>query len=162
MAIDSRTDRLARLAVAHPERIEPLVIADGETDKLSLLKDAWADEPITLVVNLMPLSRPVDISAQMRALSMVLRTTLRGLVAGKGTLATVVARPGDPLALNAQGLCGAVARAGEAVAAEVHAKGVRVHTLSVPAAHPGAALGMLIHLGSGTAQNLKSTTFHLD
>lgn len=152
---------LGQIAAASPERIEPLFVKGGQVEALRVLADAWGAEPIDLVVNLMPLAYPHHITEQMRGLSMIMRTFGHGLVAGKGSLVSVVARPDDPLALVEQGLCGALGAAGAALGDAVASKSMRVHTVTVPKQTPERAVDTLLFLVGAQARRIKSTTFDL-
>ena len=89
IVIDTDSAQVDDLCAQNPGWIEGIVIADVETQMRDKLKDVWAAQPVDLVINLMPLVQPSDISAQMRILNGVLHTTLRGLVTGQGSLISV-------------------------------------------------------------------------
>tara|TARA_R110002072_G_scaffold301874_2_gene482712 strand:+ start:4856 stop:5455 length:600 start_codon:yes stop_codon:yes gene_type:complete len=152
---------LTQIAARSPEQIEPLFINGGQVEALRLLGDAWGAEPIDLVINLMPLAYPHHITEQMRGLSMIMRTFGRGLVAGKGVLVSVAARPDDPLALVGQGMCAALGAAGMALADALASKSLRVHTVTVPKQTPEWAVETLLFLGGAQSRHIKSTTFDL-
>ena len=153
--------RLAEIAALAPDQIEPLFIKGGQVEALRLLRDAWGAEPLDLVVNLMPLAYPHHITEQMRGLSMIMRTFGRGLIAGKGALVSVVARPRDPLALVEQGMCAALTSAAKTLSDAVAINTLRVHTVSVPKQNPAVAVDTLVFLAGPQSRRIKSTTFEL-
>lgn len=152
---------LTKIAAAAPEQIEPFFVKGGQVEALRLLGDAWGAEPLDMVVNLMPLAYPHHITEQMRGLSTIMRAFGRGLIAGKGALVSVVARPDDPLSLVEQGMCAALNAAGVALGDAVASKSLRVHTVTVPKGVPERAVDTLLFLCGGQARHFKSTTFDL-
>ena len=161
VAIDCDADGLATLVAADPERIEPLSIKGNQIETLRLLKDAWGAEPIHLVVNLMPLEFPHNITEQMRALSIIMRSMGRGLIAGKGALVTIAVGANDPLAMVEQGMCGALGSAGVALAQVFGPKAVRIHTVMVPKKNAKVAVETVFFLDNPQARHLKSAMFDL-
>ncbi|MGC1498157.1 MAG: hypothetical protein WA790_20290 [Sulfitobacter sp.] len=161
VAIDNDAEGLNRLAADCPDRIEPLSVQGNQVETLRLLKDAWGSEPIHLVVNLMPLEFPHNITEQMRALTIIMRSMGRGLIAGKGALVTVTARPNDPLALVEQGMCGALRSAGASLASIFSPKSVRIHTVTVPKGNPELALETVFFLDNPQTRYLKNAEFDL-
>ncbi len=55
VAIGRNEAALLALAQDNPGRIEPLALRSGRRDILSLLQEAWADEPLDLYIDVMPL-----------------------------------------------------------------------------------------------------------
>ncbi len=161
VAIDNDADGLNRLAADCPDRIEPLSVQGNQVETLRLLKDAWGSEPIHLVVNLMPLEFPHNITEQMRALTIIMRSMGRGLIAGKGALVTVTARPNDPLALVEQGMCGALRSAGASLASIFSPKSVRIHTVTVPKGKSELALETVFFLDNPQTRYIKNAEFDL-
>lgn len=152
---------LAQIAELAPEQIEPLFVKGGQVEALRLLRDAWGGEPLDLVVNLMPLAYPQHITEQMRGLSSIMRTFGRGLIAGKGALISIAARPRDPLALVEQGMCAALDAAGTALSDAMAINTLRVHTVTVPKNAPQVAVGTLLMLADEKARPIKSARFDL-
>jgi len=152
---------LARIAQAAPDRIEPLFIKGGQIEALRLLDTAWGEEPIDLVINLMPLAYPKHITEQMRGLSIIMQSFGRGVIAGKGALVSVAARPSDTLALVEQGMCAALEAGAAALADAVASKSMRVHTVMVPKKSPEIAVNTLLFLGGTSSRHIKSTIFDL-
>ncbi len=161
IAIDEDERQLDHLAAADPSRIDVLWADGFKADTLQVLKDAWGSEPIDLVVNLMPLRQRADISNHMRLLSMILRTMIRGMIAGQGAVLNIVPRPQDYLALPAQGLWGAMTGASAALGRELRSKNLRVHVVGVPADAPDRAVDVATYLGSAAAKTLESTVFEV-
>ena len=159
IAIDEDQGLLDHLAMADPTRIDVLWAEGFRADTLQILKDDWGNEPVDLVVNLMPLRRGEDISSQLRMLSMILRTMIRGLIAGQGAIVSLVPRPQDNLALPAQGLWGALTEGSKALGRELGAKNLRVHVVGVPPDAPARAVETVTHLGSPAGKALQSSVF---
>lgn len=160
--MDGDAAALAQLTAQCPDRVEPLVVEGCQVETLRLLKDAWGQEPLHLVVNLMPLAFPHRISEQMRALSMIVRTMGRGLIAGQGAVISLAARPPDSLGLVAQGMCAAVKAGNAALADELSGKGLRFHTLTVPDARPDVARAAILYLGSAAGRHVPNGCLDLD
>ncbi len=156
-----QAQRLAEIAAQAPDRIEPLFIKGGQVEALRLLRDAWGAEPLDLVINLMPLAYPHHITEQMRGLSMIMRTFGRGLIAGKGALVSLAAKPRDPLSLVEQGMCAALTAAGQNLGDALAINTLRVHTVLVPGPSPECAVDTLLFLSRDTSRRIKSTTFDL-
>ncbi len=152
---------LAQIAVQDPDQIETLFVQGGQIEALRLLGKAWGNEPLDLVVNLMPLAYPRHISEQMRAISLIMQAFGRGLMAGRGALVSLAARPSDPLALVEQGMAAALGAGGTALGDALAAKAIRVHTVLVPKTQPELALDSLLFLASNQSQHVKSNTFDL-
>jgi len=161
IAIDGNAEYLTRIAAQDPDWIETLTIEDFQTDMTHRLQDAWGSEPLRMVVNLMPLARPAQITEQMRTLAAILRTTARGLVADQGSIVSLVARPRDPLALLGHGVVAALSAGSAALAGVMAAKSVRVHVVCLPKSAPEVAVETLLHLASPEARQIASTTFDL-
>ncbi len=161
VVIDREAKKLEALARLAPRLIEPLVVDRCHRETLDLIRDTWGDTPLHLLVNLMPLQRGVEISEQMHALTALLRSKGRGLIAGRGALINVVRRPVEPLSLSGQGMCGAVAAAGQALARELAGHGVRVHTLIVPQNQMARAIEPLLFLGSERGQSVPGAVLDL-
>lgn len=161
VVIDRDPRALDMICEQNPDWIEALAVEDIEAQLAPLLQEAWRAQSIDLVINLMPLAQPRDISAQMRMLNAILRTTLRGLVAGQGSLVSIVAHPADPLALVAQGMRAAVEAASVALAAEVVAKNVDVRCISLSRSDASQTLQTLTCLAGRASRTLHSTTFDL-
>jgi NAD(P)-dependent dehydrogenase (short-subunit alcohol dehydrogenase family) len=159
---DRKLDALHAIASRDPDRIEALPLQDGSDDAVCLLQEAWGHEPLNAVINLAPLSQADDISAQIALLRSLMRTTMRGLVAGQGAFITLVRRPRDPLALTAVGMCAALSEASAALGREVARQSVRVHTLTVPPKHAGRAVLPALMLASPSGRVWQSATFAID
>ena len=160
--IDDDPKALDAICAQNPDWIEALAIEDIEGQMVAMLKEAWGNERIDLVINLMPMAKPRDISAQMRILTAILRTTLRGLVAGQGSVISVAAQPTDPLAFVAHGMVAALGAASEALASALSKKNVAVHCVNVPRSRSGQALDTLMFLGSPAGRAVQTTTFNVD
>jgi hypothetical protein len=159
--IDGDGKALTRIAAADPDQIETLTIPEFKSDITSQLRDAWGSEPLSMVVNLMPLAYPGAINNQMRSLAAILRTTARGLAAAKGRIISVVARPDTPLALVGLGRVAAV-KAGSAALGEAMAgHAVRAHVITVPHDGRDLAVDCLLHLSTPEAQPIASTSIDL-
>lgn len=159
--IDGDSKGLTKIASIDPDQIETLTLPKFQSDMTHLLRDAWGAEPLDMVVNLMPLAFPDAIAEQMRTLTAILRTTVRGLVAAKGSIVSVVPGPSAPLALVGQGRLAAL-QAGSAAVGKIVAKhGVRAHVVSVPSNKRKVAVGCLMHLATPAARPLASSAFDL-
>lgn len=157
-------DSAALSAVARraPDRIEAVPVPDESYPTLSRMQESWNGEGLAAVYNFAPLTRPENISAQIDILRNLVRSTMRGLVAGKGAFVTLVRRPRDPLALSAVGMCAALSQAGAALAAEVARHGMRVHTLTLPHKDDDGAMQAALLLASAEGRAWRSGTFDLD
>lgn len=160
--IDGNSTSLTQIAALDADQIETLTIPDFQSDMTDLLKDAWGDEPLSMVVNLMPLAFPVAITAQMRTLAAILRTTARGLVAANGSIVSVVARPRAPLDLVGQGRIASMSAGSKALGEAMNKHGVRAHVLSVPNNKRSLAISCLLKLHDPTTPDIASTTFNLN
>ena len=162
LAVDDNSAGLRDLCAQNPGWIEAVLLGDMEQQLQRTLGDTWAGAQIEMVINLTPLTRSTDISAQMRTLTAIVKTTLRGLVRAQGTLVSVALRAGDPLAFVAHGMGAALSQASVALSGAVAAKGVRVHCITLPAGGGGAAAEMLKTLATPAGRSLRSTTLDLD
>lgn len=161
IALDDRPDALDRLTSTAPSRIEPLAVPELDAQSLQSVKDGWGQGPIDMVVNLMPMRAGGEISDQMRLLTAILRTMIRGLVAGQGAIVSLVPAPRDNLALGAQGLWGAIREGSAALGAELAEKSVRVHALSVSKGAENAVPGTLVHLAGPEGRQVASAPIRL-
>lgn len=161
--VDRDAQALEAVCAHNPDWIEAVVIDDLARDLRRTVQGRWAGQRIDLVLNLMPLSASAggDISGQMRVLTAIVQTTLRGLVAGQGCLVNVAHAAEDPLAFVAHGMVSALREAGQALAGATADKGVRVHCVTVPTGAQSSALKTVQFLGSGAAARLGSTTLEL-
>ncbi|WP_432816943.1 hypothetical protein [Sulfitobacter sp. JB4-11] len=161
VVLDRDGRALEQLAGRCGGRIEPLALPQDPQQTMTLLRSAWGHEPLDLVVNLAPLAASPDTGSQITALSYLVRATARGLVAARGCLVTVMARPEDALDLQATGLCAALAATSTALGQALGARGVRVHSISVPAKAPQQAVSLLSHLAHHRLDDIPATAFSL-
>lgn len=133
IAIGPAGAALRDVARAAPDRIEPLVLDIDDPRAFAVLAAAWGDTPTDLVVNLMPIAGPGDITAQVRALSRITRCWARGLARGKGRVISVVNPPADPLSLAELGLGAALNAAAVALTRAFARQGVGFETVKVTA-----------------------------
>lgn len=163
VVIDGDPKALEAISSQNPEWIEPLAIENIETEMAPMLKDAWGAQRIDLVLNLLPLKPGArDISAQMRMMSAVVRTTLRGLVAGRGSLVTLVGQSQDPLAFVSHGMQAALKAGSMALADAVASKGVRAHCITTGDPQRAQLRDMLMYLTSPSGRMISSSSFDLD
>lgn len=161
VVVDHNGPALTQLARQCGGRIEPLVLPDDETQTMRMLGEVWAGEPLDMVVNLSPLMPDPAIDEQIACLSRLVHSTARGLRAGKGCFVSVLARPADPLRLQATALHAGLEAASSALGHALARGGVRVHSLSVPRAAPERAKSLLIHLAQHRLDDLPATAFAL-
>lgn len=161
VVVDRDKQALETLCVHNPEWIEALPIKDLAQDLHATLENRWGGQRIDLVLNLMPLAAGDDITGQMNALTAVVQTTLRGLVAGQGCLINVAYRAADPLAFVAHGMVSAVREAGQALADVAKDKGVRVQCVTVPKGRQSRAVKTVQFLASPAGARLRTGTYDL-
>lgn len=160
--VDTDADALETTAAHHPEWIEVLTLRDVARDLAAHIAGRWDAERIALVLNLLPLQGADDISAQMRNLTAIVQTTLRGLVAGQGSLINVVERAADPLGFVAHGMHAALREASAELAAVTADKGMRVHCVTVPAGQVRASVDTIRLLTSPSGRSLRSTVVDVE
>lgn len=162
VALDPDADALGAIATHVPERIETLTLDPSDRTALARLSGAWGDTHIDLVINLMPLNLPVDINAQMRGLTVLVRHSARGLIRGQGGFVTLAARPTDALALMGQGLVAALGAGTTALNTALNPRGVRFYTVTVPSDAPEVAHDLLVQLAQTPRLHLRGGQHDLD
>lgn len=162
IAVDQDTVALHEISSEYPALIEPLTVPQCQPQVFECLEEVWADHPIDLVVNLLPLTAPDQSEAQMTWLGVAFRSLLRGLAKGRGSLVSVALRPSKPLALNRLATHAALRESSFALGRAVADAHVRVHSVSVPQDAPLRALSTVIYLGTSDGAQLRSTAFELD
>lgn len=150
---------LARLMSQSPARVEGLALAGDLVSRFEPLYRNWGGTPLHLVLNLMPLD-PDDcakgMDAQIRGLSAMVRALGRGLVAGQGSVVTVLPRPSQPLALAGHGMIGAFEAANAALDKVFGARGLHFHLITVPEGQADLAADSALFLGSEAGRRLRS------
>lgn len=162
IAVDSDQAALDLLSAEFPSLVEPLGVPDSKPEVFKCLEAVWEDHPVGLVINLMPLSNPMQTTTQVKWLGILFRTLLRGLAAGQGSLVSVATRPTQPLSLHALGTYAALRESSAALGRSVAKAHVKVHSISVPQNAQMSALSTLAYLGRAEATHLNSTAFELD
>lgn len=162
VVIDKDSDALRDLCAENPDRVEALVIKDMHGRLADLLQEAWGAERIDIAINLMPLAQPDDVSQQIRLIKQILQMTLRGLVRAKGAMVTVLQAPADSMALERQGMKGAIMAVNAALAVQLAAKKTQIHGLGIRPKDTAAACEALLFLASPQGRKLRSTQLDLD
>lgn len=86
VAVGSADEALMALARTAPKRIEPLVLRPGRRNVLELLREAWADEPLDIYADFLPLcagaEQPASADLFSKSAGMA-AALLRGVQAGR-------------------------------------------------------------------------------
>ena len=159
VAMDRDPAVLARLMSQSTARVEGLALAGDLVSRFEPLYRNWGGTPLHLVLNLMPLD-PDDcakgMDAQIRGLSAMVRALGRGLVAGQGSVVTVLPRPSQSLALAGHGMIGAIEAANAALDKVFGARGLHFHLITVPEGQADLAADSALFLGAEAGRRLRS------
>ncbi|MEM5544191.1 hypothetical protein WNY61_15700 [Sulfitobacter sp. AS92] len=159
VVLDRDPSVLADLMSQSAERVGGLALSGDLVSRFEPLHRNWGATPLQMVLNLMPLD-PEDcaqgIDAQIRGLSALVRALGRGLVAGQGSVVTVLSRPSQPLALAGYGMIGAVESANAALDKVFGPRGLHFHLITVPEGQAGLAADTALYLGSEAGRRLRS------
>ena len=156
VAMDRDPAVLARLMSQSTARVEGLALAGDLVSRFEPLYRNWGGTPLHLVLNLMPLD-PDDcakgMDAQIRGLSAMVRALGRGLVAGQGSVVTVLPRPSQSLALAGHGT---IEAANAALDKVFGARGLHFHLITVPEGQADLAADSALFLGAEAGRRLRS------
>jgi NAD(P)-dependent dehydrogenase (short-subunit alcohol dehydrogenase family) len=87
--VDRKVDRLDPLVRRFPKQVDTLALSLSLSGTLEQFGSHWDREPLDVLINLFPLTRSADPSAQTRILQGVDQGFSKGLAAGKGVAMTV-------------------------------------------------------------------------
>lgn len=163
VAMDPSEEGLAALAEDFPDRIEPLIMPLDSTEILNLLGKSWGDEPVHLLVNLLPLITPSQPGRDTRRTLALFRSLARGLVKGRGSVVTMLRRTDEPFALKEHASLGATLAVQYALSDVFGPRNVRINSLAMQSdTDPEAAIAPAMFLGSRLSQGISGAVIDIN
>ena len=132
--VDRNVDRLDLLVRRFPKQVDTLQLQPSMTGTLQEFGSHWDTEPLDILINLCPLTRLSDPSAQARILTGIAQGFSKGLVSGHGVAMTVwqaADSQSDNIARHGQD--GALQAATAALAQQLRKDGARGTSLRLAA-----------------------------